>query len=68
MSVSKEKMLPLTQHDLPFEVVPIEARLLLETTPAGLPSPAQDVLNQPIDLAAWLIGQPAVSYVIRVTR
>lgn len=32
----------LTQHDLPFEMVPLEARLLFETTSAAFPSPARD--------------------------
>ncbi|WP_287980361.1 translesion error-prone DNA polymerase V autoproteolytic subunit [Sphingomonas sp.] len=59
-------MLPLTLHELPFEMVPSEARLLVETTPAGFPSPAQDDMEEPIDLAAWLIDHPAASYVMRV--
>ena len=53
-------------HDVPFEMVPREARLLLCTTPAGFPSPAQDDMEEPIDLAAWLIDHPAASYVMRV--
>lgn len=60
-------MLPLTLHELPFEMVPSEARLLVETTPAGFPSLAQDDLEEPIDLAAWLIDHPAASYVMRVS-
>lgn len=59
-------MLPLTLHELPFEMVPSEARLLVETTPAGFPSPAQDDMEEPIDLASWLIDHPAASYVMRV--
>lgn len=59
-------MPPLILHELPFEIVPSEARLLVETTPAGFPSPAQDDMEEPIDLAAWLIDQPAASYVMRV--
>lgn len=59
-------MPPLILHDLPFEIVPSEARLLIETTPAGFPSPAQDDMDEPIDLAAWLIDHPAASYVMRV--
>ncbi|WP_294216240.1 LexA family transcriptional regulator [uncultured Sphingomonas sp.] len=59
-------MLSPTLHELPFEMVPTEARLLVETTPAGFPSPAQDDTEEPIDLAAWLIDQPAASYVMRV--
>lgn len=52
--------------EVPFELVPAEARLLLCTTPAGFPSPAQDDMEEPIDLAAWLIDHPAASYVMRV--
>jgi DNA polymerase V len=33
---------------------------------AGFPSPAADDLEEPIDLAAWLVEQPAASYVMRV--
>ncbi|MBB3349275.1 LexA family transcriptional regulator [Sphingomonas sp. BK069] len=60
-------MPPLTLHELPFHMVPSEARLLVETTPAGFPSPAQDDMEEPIDLAAWLIDHPAASYVMRVS-
>jgi len=56
----------LTLHEVPFELVPAEARMLVETTPAGFPSPAQDDMEEPIDLAAWLIDHPAASYVMRV--
>lgn len=52
--------------EVPFELVPGEARLLLCSTPAGFPSPAQDEMEEPIDLAAWLIDHPAASYVMRV--
>ena len=57
----------LTLHELPFEMIASEARLLVETTPAGFPSPAQDDMEEPIDLAAWLIDHPAASYVMRVS-
>jgi len=57
----------LTLHELPFALEPMEARLLVETTPAGFPSPAQDDMEEPIDLAAWLIDNPAASYVMRVS-
>lgn len=55
-------------HDVPFELVPREARRLLCSTPAGFPSPAQDDMEEPIDLGAWLIEQPAASYIMRVDR
>ncbi|MBX8844496.1 translesion error-prone DNA polymerase V autoproteolytic subunit [Sphingomonas melonis] len=48
-------------------MVPSVARLLIETTPAGFPSPAQDDMEEPIDLASWLIDHPAASYVMRVS-
>ncbi|WP_184203054.1 LexA family protein [Polymorphobacter multimanifer] len=47
-------------------MVPLEARLLLCSTPAGFPSPAADDLDEPIDLGQWLIEHPAASYVMRV--
>lgn len=53
--------------EVPFDLVPGEARLLLCDTPAGFPSPAQDDMEEPIDLAAWLIDHPAASYVMRVS-
>jgi DNA polymerase V len=52
--------------EIPFELVPHEARILLCRTPAGFPSPAADDLEEPIDLGEWLIEQPAASYVMRV--
>jgi DNA polymerase V len=57
----------LQLHDVPFEMAPSEARLLLCTTSAGFPSPAQDDMEEPIDLAAWLIDHPAASYLMRVS-
>lgn len=60
-------MLALHLVDVPFDLVPSEARLLVCDTPAGFPSPAQDDMEEPIDLAAWLIDHPAASYVMRVS-
>ena len=59
-------MLALRLEEVPFELVPGEARLLLCDTPAGFPSPAQDDMEEPIDLGAWLVEHPAASYVMRV--
>lgn len=59
-------MRALRLHPVPFDLIPQEARLLLCTTPAGFPSPAQDDMEEPIDLGAWLIEHPAASYVMRV--
>ena len=59
-------MSALRLHVVPFELVPLDARLLLVSTPAGFPSPAQDDLEEPIDLGNWLVDHPAASYVMRV--
>jgi DNA polymerase V len=56
----------LRLHEIPFELVPREAPLLLVRTPAGFPSPAQDDMQEPIDLGAWLVEHPAASYIMRV--
>ena len=57
----------LTLHDVSFEVVAHELPLFVCTTSAGFPSPAQDDMEEPIDLAGWLIDHPAASYVMRVS-
>jgi len=44
----------------------MQVPLLLVRTPAGFPSPAQDDMEEPIDLGAWLIEKPAASYIMRV--
>jgi DNA polymerase V len=59
-------MSALRLHEIPFELVPREVPLLLVRTPAGFPSPAQDDMQEPIDLGAWLVQQPAASYIMRV--
>lgn len=59
-------MSALRLHDIPFELVPREVPLLLVRTPAGFPSPAQDDMEEPIDLGAWLVEHPAASYIMRV--
>jgi DNA polymerase V len=56
----------LLLHDLPFEITPREAQLLLCSTPAGFPAPAADDIEEPIELGTWLIEQSAASYVMRV--
>ena len=56
----------LRLHTVPIAMDPLEARLLLCSTPAGFPSPAADDLEEPIDLGQWLIEHPAASYVMRV--
>lgn len=54
-------------QEIEWEHVPLESRLLLCWTPAGFPSPAQDDIEEPIDLGAWLIDRPAASYIMRVS-
>ena len=56
----------LTLHDIPFELVPQQVPFFLCRTPAGFPSPAQDDMEEPIDLGAWLVEHPAASYIMRV--
>ena len=56
----------LSLTDVPWALVPRESRILLCTAPAGFPSPAQDDMEQPIDLGALLMEKPAASYVMRV--
>ena len=56
----------LTLYDVPFELVPREVPFFLCNTPAGFPSPAQDDMQEPIDLGAWLVDHPAASYIMRV--
>lgn len=51
---------------IPIELAPIELPLLLVRTPAGFPSPAQDDMEEPINLGEWLVEHPAASYVMRV--
>ncbi len=53
-------------HDVTFELVPCEIPFFLVHTPAGFPSPAQDDMQEPIDLGAWLVEHPAASYVMKV--
>jgi DNA polymerase V len=63
---SRPDVTVLTLHDVPFELVPREVPFFLCDTPAGFPSPAQDDMQEPIDLGAWLVEHPAASYIMRV--
>jgi DNA polymerase V len=56
----------LRLHDVPFELVSCEVPFFLVHTQAGFPSPAQDDMQEPIDLGAWLVEHPAASYIMRV--
>lgn len=54
-----------------FEPIPIclampDLPLLLVSLPAGFPSPAQADMEEPINLADWLVEHPAASYIMRV--
>ena len=51
---------------VPHALVPREVRFLSCRIDAGFPSPAADDLEEPVDLAAWLVRHPAASYVMRV--
>ncbi len=65
-AVPRPRPTELTLHDVPFELVPREVPFFLCNTPAGFPSPAQDDMQEPIDLGAWLVDHPAASYIMRV--
>jgi DNA polymerase V len=52
---------------VPYALVPREARFLTCLIDAGFPSPAADDIEEPVDLAAWLVEHPAASYVMRVS-
>ena len=56
----------LALQNIPIELIPREARMLLCTASAGFPSPAADDMEEPIDLGGWLIEHAAASYVMRV--
>ena len=51
---------------VPYHLLPRTVRFLECRIDAGFPSPAADDLEEPIDLAAWLVQHPAASYVMRV--
>lgn len=51
---------------VPHAVIPRSVTFLTCLIDAGFPSPAADDLEEPIDLAAWLVARPAASYVMRV--
>ncbi len=53
-------------REIPIHLVLREVPMLLCRTPAGFPSPAQDDMEEPIDLGAWLVEHPAASYIMRV--
>ena len=66
-SRSAQQLTPDSVCEVPYHLIPRTLRLLTCTVPAGFPSPAADDLEEPIDLGAWLVEQPAASYVMRVS-
>lgn len=52
--------------DVPHALISRSVRFLICRVDAGFPSPAADDLEEPVDLAAWLVEHPAASYVMRV--
>ena len=61
-----DSMATVRLHEMDWELVPRDAAIFLCRTSAGFPSPAQDDMEEPIDLGAWLIDKPAASYIMRV--
>lgn len=51
---------------VPIHLAPLELPMLLIRASAGFPSPAQDDMEEPINLGDWLVEHPAASYVMRV--
>lgn len=51
---------------IPIEFSPLELPMLLVSASAGFPSPAQDDMEEPINLGDWLVEHPAASYIMRV--
>lgn len=54
-----------------FDPIPVfiampDLPMLMVSTPAGFPSPAQDDMEEPINLADFLVEHPAASYIMRV--
>ena len=60
-------LVPDSVCEVPWRYLPVESRLLLCRIDAGFPSPAADDLEEPIDLASFLVEHPAASYVMRVS-
>ena len=56
-----------TVSEVPWRHIPRECRKLVCLIDAGFPSPAADDLEEPIDLASFLVEHPAASYVMRVS-
>lgn len=51
-------MMAATLREMEWEMIPRDVPILLCRTPAGFPSPAQDDMEEPIDIGAWLIEKP----------
>lgn len=51
---------------LPIDFVLPDLPMLMIGAPAGFPSPAQDDMEEPINLGDWLVEHPAACYIMRV--
>jgi DNA polymerase V len=51
---------------VPFTIADAEVPMFVVSIPAGFPSPAQDDIEEPINLGDWLVEHPAASYIMRV--
>lgn len=51
---------------VPFTIAAAEVPMFVVSIPAGFPSPAQDDMEEPINLGDWLVEHPAASYIMRV--
>lgn len=59
-------MAGLRLSEINYQLTPQNIRFVITSAPAGFPSPAADDLEEPIDLGAWLVDNPAASYIMRV--
>lgn len=53
-------------HPISATAAPCRLAFIETRVPAGFPSPAQDYLEDEIDLSSYLIRNPAATYVMRV--
>lgn len=61
LGTESDSMAMVRLHEVDWEVVPRDAAIFLCLTSAGFPSPAQDDMEEPIDLGAWLINTESCS-------
>jgi DNA polymerase V len=53
-------------HPIPIHFAIADLPMLIVRAPAGFPSPAQDDMEEPINLADWLVEDHAACYIMRV--